>query len=237
MRHLQKAYLFRRGTHIRDQQRDVLAHGWLDNLFGGNEESGKADIEDSFEFVELPVPDSLFSGTALAGQTLARCYKASEHGWSARDFHDRCDLKGPSLVIARTKKGVVFGGFMPIEWKSANDYRDTDRDFLFYFPQGSSEPVRIQKRDSSPVYDYRRGGPQWGSEALIIGEPIGNVMGVFTGPDPVDTGIGDLRNAKSRLGLSHEKLPGGGTSLFGEGGRAELEEVEVFASPEIAKLY
>jgi len=61
---------------------------------------------------------------------------------------------------------------------------------------------------------------------------------VFTGPDPENTGIGDLRKAKSRLGLSHEKLPDGGASLFGsEGAEVDLAEIEVFASPEIAAMY
>jgi len=106
-------------------------------------------------------------GTALNGRELARCYQASLHGWEATDFHERCDNKGPSLVIARTTGGDVVGGFMPLEWKSSNDYRETNMDFLFYVSPDNA-PTKLQKKDFSPVYDYRRGGPQWGSEVRIM---------------------------------------------------------------------
>jgi len=219
--------------------------GWLDSIFGGGnrEQEPQTQIQlgvddENFEYVPLPVPEWLLQGTPLMGRQLARCYQATKHGWDARAFHDRCDMKGPSFVVAKTKKGRLVGGFMPLEWKSSNDYRETNTDFLFYAENSNSEPVRIEKRDFSPVYDYRRGGPQWGSEALIIGEPIGAVMGVFTGPDPRDTGIGDLRTAKSRLGLSHSKGKDGETSLFGsEGNEVQLVELEIFVSPEIALMY
>lgn len=54
---------------------------------------------------------------------------------------------------------------------------------------------------------------------------------------------GDLRVAKSRLGLSYEAIPAeyNQASIFGAGfgsaATAELQEVEVFFCPDIAKLY
>ena len=78
-------------------------------------------------------------------------------------------------------------------------------------------------------------------------------MGGVAGPDSPTQGAGDLRSAKSRLGLSYAELPkrrnGRRRSLFGEGaegrgggsdgGRDEatLREVTVFFAPELAKLY
>ena len=56
------------------------------------------------------------------------------------------------------------------------------------------------------------------------------------GPD-MNSGIGDLRQAKSRLGLSYAKRPGGKESLSGDESKATLEEVQVFCSPQIASLY
>lgn len=61
-------------------------------------------------------------------------------------------------------------------------------------------------------------------------------MGGFAGPD-TNSGIGDLRQAKSRLGLSYAKRKDGKESLFGDGNRATLEEVEVYCSPQIASMY
>ncbi|PIN19354.1 hypothetical protein CDL12_07974 [Handroanthus impetiginosus] len=61
-------------------------------------------------------------------------------------------------------------------------------------------------------------------------------MGGFAGPD-TNSGVGDLRQAKSRLGLSYAKRPDGKESLFGDESRATLGEVMVFCSPQIASLY
>ena len=93
------------------------------------------------------------------------------------------------------------------------------------------------------LYDYRRGGPQFGSDALAIGAPAAPVMGGFAGPDSATVGAGDMRKARSRLGLQYAARPDGRT-LFGgdaavDGGRdgATLVEVECYYSPEIAAMY
>jgi len=149
-------------------ERKVRVRNWLGNLFGGGDKGESSEAtefpEGTFEYVQPPIDtSSILPGTALSGRELARCYQASVHGWEATDFHERCDNKGPSLVIARTAGGEVVGGFMPLEWKSSNDYRETNMDFLFYATPDEA-PTKLQKKDFSPVYDYRRGGPQWGSE-------------------------------------------------------------------------
>ena len=55
---------------------------------------------------------------------------------------------------------------------------------------------------------------------------------------PHAQGAGDLRAAKSRLGLGYEPLPDGGTSLLGGGAAAaQLAKVEAYFSPAIAALY
>jgi len=88
------------------------------------------------------------------------------------------------------------------------------------------------------VFDFANGGPQWGADGLIIGGSLAPTYGGMAGPDS-DNGAaaGDLRQAKSRLGLSYEALPGlGGKSILGSK-EATLKEVRVFYCPEIAKLY
>ena len=90
------------------------------------------------------------------------------------------------------------------------------------------------------VFDYARGGPQWGADGLIIGPPQSPVMGGFAGPESATVAAGDLRTARCRLGQAYERLPAscGQASLFGGGeSTAELSECEVFFSPDLAKLY
>lgn len=86
------------------------------------------------------------------------------------------------------------------------------------------------------LFDYARGGPQFGADGLLIGPPLAPVMGGFAGPD-TNSGVGDLSQAKSRLGLSYAKRADGKESLFGDEYKACLEEVLVFCNPKIASLY
>jgi hypothetical protein len=43
-------------------------------------------------------------------------YKASRDGWFASTFHQRCDEAGPTLVIAKSEHGHIFGGFADKDW-------------------------------------------------------------------------------------------------------------------------
>lgn len=55
---------------------------------------------------------------AQAGCSTSRwvpCYRATEHGWSSRAFHEECRQDGPSVVLVR-KKSFIFGGFSDTSW-------------------------------------------------------------------------------------------------------------------------
>ena len=44
-------------------------------------------------------------------------YRASEHGYSAKSFHECCDDKGPTLVVIKSNGGWIFGGYTTKSWK------------------------------------------------------------------------------------------------------------------------
>lgn len=221
---------------------------------GGGAKGGGTPQQLQFQYhdMELPFPTSLVSNTHLRDRELKCCYKATVDGFSATDFHRRCDFKGPCIVLGRTDRGFRFGGFNPEGYRSTDDYYDTLDAFLFYWPEGPAPTTTTtQEAKASPLmpevlpkvggsgaalFDYARGGPQFGADGLLIGPPLTAVMGVFTGPD-ASSGVGDLRSARSRLGLSYARRADGKESLFGEESRAELVEVLVFCSPQIASLY
>ncbi|CAA0814423.1 Unknown protein [Striga hermonthica] len=169
------------------------------------------------------------------------CYKATVDGFSATEFHNKCDFKGPCVIIGYTQKSLKFGAFNPEGYRSTDDYYDTFDAFLFYWAQDSEEneqPIVLAKVGGSgaALFDYARGGPQFGADGLLIGPPLAPVMGGFAGPD-TNSGVGDLRQARSRLGLSYAKRVDGKESLFGDEPKATLDEVLVFCSPQIASLY
>lgn len=131
-----------------------------------------------------------------------------------------------------------FGAFNPEGYRSTDDYYDSLEPFLFYWEEDGRGPVMLKKVGGSgaALFDYARGGPQFGADGLLIGAPLAPVMGGFSGPD-TNSGVGILTKGKSRLGLSYAKRPDGKDSIFGNDRYATIREVEVFCSPAIAKLY
>lgn len=73
------------------------------------------------------------------GKPFYLLYQGSRHGMTARDFHRRCDGKGPTLTLIRAK-GYTFGGYSGVSWGSPH-HRNTeghwvnsgtrDRPFIF----------------------------------------------------------------------------------------------------------
>lgn len=51
----------------------------------------------------------------LKKKKTVRCYQATTNGWGASTFHSRCDSKGPTLVLIKSKS-YVFGGFASKSW-------------------------------------------------------------------------------------------------------------------------
>ena len=43
-------------------------------------------------------------------------YRASEHGYTGKSFHECCDYKGPTLVIIKSSGGWIFGGYTTQSW-------------------------------------------------------------------------------------------------------------------------
>ena len=38
-------------------------------------------------------------------------YKASQDGWTAANFHTKCDNKGATITLIKSEFGKTFGGF------------------------------------------------------------------------------------------------------------------------------
>ena len=58
-------------------------------------------------------------------------YKLSLDGDSIETFHKKCDNKGPTLIIIKTTKNYIFGGYNPISWNSSGSYQNSNLSFLF----------------------------------------------------------------------------------------------------------
>ena len=45
-------------------------------------------------------------------------YSGSAHGWTAGDFHNQSDNKGPTITLLKIKQGDCIGGFTNASWSS-----------------------------------------------------------------------------------------------------------------------
>ena len=54
----------------------------------------------------------------LQDKNVTLLYRGSEHGFSAKSFHERCDNKGATLTVLKTSKGHIFGGYCTASWSS-----------------------------------------------------------------------------------------------------------------------
>ena len=58
------------------------------------------------------------------------CYRASVHGWRAKNFHTMCDNKGPTVTIVKVGE-CIFGGYTDKNWKG--NYKHTFLETLRFY--------------------------------------------------------------------------------------------------------
>ncbi len=51
-------------------------------------------------------------------------YRASEHGYTAKSFHECCNDKGPTLIVIKSSEGWIFGGYTTQSWIENRIYKD-----------------------------------------------------------------------------------------------------------------
>ncbi|KAJ5069911.1 pep-cterm sorting domain-containing protein [Anaeramoeba ignava] len=121
--------------------------------------------------------NSIFSSLKLG-------FSTENNGWNCEKWHDICDDKGPTLVIIKTTKGFVFGGYSEVGWITnmekwtsffadpAGNIGDPNA-FIFSLknPQ-NSKPQKFtlekEKQKRAIYYDYSKNGPHFGSNDVWL---------------------------------------------------------------------
>src|SRR5205085_9720125 len=61
-------------------------------------------------------------------------YKVSRDGNTVKAFHEKCDNKGATVVIAKIQNSEkIIGGYNPLFWDSSSEYKSTKGSFIFAF--------------------------------------------------------------------------------------------------------
>jgi len=91
-------------------------------------------------------------------------YRASVDGFSAADFHRKCDSIPNTFILIKTTKSFVFGGFTTKTWNSESAETDEDA-FLISLVNYKNDPVRLKSTMYSEVYNFESNyGPIFGSQ-------------------------------------------------------------------------
>jgi len=96
------------------------------------------ELEAELDFYQIKFPDLKQSNPTLLlsehykqlivqwignPSNLNLLYSATgDGGFSAKEFHDKCDNKGPTVVVVKSTEGYVFGGYAAHSWDSSGKY-------------------------------------------------------------------------------------------------------------------
>lgn len=90
-------------------------------------------------------------------------YKASLKGFHCNDFHKFCDKKGPLLILIKSERNQVFGGYSSKSWKSKGGVFEKDENsFLFSLTKRTKHTLN-EKCIEKALYFSDNMGPVFGS--------------------------------------------------------------------------
>jgi hypothetical protein len=123
--------------------------------------------ENGFESMILPTLPSIFDD--FRAKRFNILWRGSRDGFSAAEFHSRCDGQGNTLTLVEDTRGFIFGGFTPAKWESGPYHSRGDeslKSFLFTVKnpmntQPMRFPLRPDRKDSA-IWCYGIRGPGFG---------------------------------------------------------------------------
>lgn len=103
----------------------------------------------------------------LGSVKLQLLYKASIHGFTGAEFHQRCDSHSPTVSVGFNASGYVFGGYTKQPFSQSGQYVHDDEAFLFTF---SGEQL-LKYSVSDPAYAVNmigNSGPHFGVNLVLL---------------------------------------------------------------------
>ena len=92
----------------------------------------------------------------------------SIHGWNAKDFHSRCDKKGPTISLFKIKDGDCIGGYTKAQWESVDGGKWVDDSDAMLFNL-SRQRHFTSTGNGLEIWCYSGYGPCYGNYELCAG--------------------------------------------------------------------
>ena len=88
-------------------------------------------------------------------------FRKSVDGSTPKDFHDKCDNKGITIVFIETTKGYKFGGYTELGWDCNSGYLTDENSFLFSF--NHKEKYTPKNNNNNTMCCDEKTGPWFGN--------------------------------------------------------------------------
>ncbi|CAB4021282.1 Fibropellin-1 [Paramuricea clavata] len=151
------------------------------------------------------------------------CWRASEHGWGGRIFHNRCDDEKPTLIIVKVVKdgkNFIFGGFATASFKGPG-FIHAPGSFIFSLRNNDNlTPFKIPLINDltrKALYSYSDSGPSFRYDLFISDK------------------ANSTANSLADLGREYQTPPG--YKVYEENTQALLAGSENFTPLEVEVLY
>ena len=147
-------------------------------------------------------------------------YRATEDGDKAADFHRKCDAIGPNVILIKTRKGNIFGGFTFKNWEHLQRDIDVNRPNLgsasrdsnaFGFSVNNQKIYNNEKPNEFAIWCNRNFGPTFKNNLFQIFDSCMRKGGYCS-----------IRSNSHFGGQKYDYEISGGESRF------KVEELEVF---------
>ena len=86
-------------------------------------------------------------------------FRASRDGYSASNFHSKCDGKSNTVTLVETMTGRRFGGFTDDQWDQSSSYKTGPNGFIFSL---DNNEIYYNKDNQYNIYGNSSYGPSFG---------------------------------------------------------------------------
>ncbi|CAB4397398.1 unnamed protein product [Rhizophagus irregularis] len=112
-------------------------------------------------------------------------YRNSQDSYDGSDvasFHEHCDNKGPTLMIAKIKdKEHLFGGYTPLNWDCSDIYKSSSESFIFSIATNNNNIKTAKlgriKNPQHSIFCYCGYGPTFGGGHDFVCQNYGIWLG------------------------------------------------------------
>jgi len=97
-------------------------------------------------------------------------YRGSRDGTTSNIFHNKCDNKGPTIILFKNNKGNIYGGYCPISWIYNGEWQSVPEAFIFTLTNiYNIEPTKFNRTNDQYGIYFGSGYGAWFGMSSNIG--------------------------------------------------------------------